>query len=203
MFLLDCLCLHVLEFCDFLSLGQLCCTARDSTQQTKRTMVHRIMQTKIDVDQLCARHNQDFPSPFRVNRLGRKLQSHGQNHDLFYRANWIPICRLQCCLSHLRKTAVSNGEGLTLRATLRYLKHGTRVNFSRIDEYTLVDFYNEVTGNVMIDMDRWLEQDYTDAIALFAKSWSQSCVEDLTLEFIFMVLFNTVVSHQFMGIFDL
>ena len=199
MLLFDCLCLHVLEFCDVLSLGQLCCTARDSTQQTKRTLVQRIMQAKFDVDQLCARHNQDFPSPKRVNRLCEK----NKNYDLMDRATWIEICRLQCCLSHLRKTAVSNGEGLTLRATLRYLKHGTRFDFSRIDEYTLVDFYNEVTGNVMIDMNRWLEQDYTEAIGLFAKTWSQHSDEDITLEFIFMVLFNTVVSHQFMGIFDL
>ena len=189
----------MLEFCDFRSLGQLCSTARESTRQTKRTMAQRVMQVKFDVDQLCARHNQDFPSPKRVNRLCEK----NKNYNLMDRATWIEICRLQCCLSHLRKTAESNGEGLTLRATLRYVKHGTRLDFSRIDEYTLVDFYNEVTGNVMIDMDRRLEQDYTDAIALFAKTWSQSCGDELTLEFIFMVLFNTVVSHQFMGIFDL
>ena len=198
MTLFECLCLHVLEFCDFRSLGQLCSTARDSTQQTKRTMVQRVMQAKFDVDQLCARHSQDFPSPKRVNRLCEK----NKNYDLMDRATWIEICRLQCCLSHLRKTAVFNGEGLTLRAIVRYLKHGTRINFSRIDEYTLVDFYNEVTGSVMIDMNGLLEQDYTDAITLFAKTWSQQSDKDLTLEFIFMVLFNTVISFQFMGILD-
>ena len=191
MSLLNCLCFHLPQFCDLGALGQLCSTARDWIWQTKRAMAKSVMQTKFDVDQLCARHDQDLPSLQRV----RFLLLRNRNRDLMDRETWIDVCRLQCCLSHLRRIVVNNQGELTLGAILRYLMHGMVGNI-RIDERTLVDFLNEVMG-ARHDYRDMLDEECTHALAYFSQTWSRSCVCDFTIGSVLVVLFKSKIEQDF------
>ena len=113
--------------------------AKGWVRQTKRAIAKAVMQTKVDIDLLCMRHHQDFPSSQRVQFLVERNIS----LDLMDRGTWTEVCRLQCCLSRIRK--IINNRGiltlgrLTVGAIVKYLVPGMVGNF-RIDEYTLLDF---------------------------------------------------------------
>ena len=84
---------------------------------------------------------------------------------------------------------------LTLGAIVKFLVPGMVGNI-RIDERTLVDFLNKVTGarNDYRDM---LDEECTHAIAYFSQTWSRSCVCDFTIGNVLVVLFKSKIEQDF------
>ena len=91
-------------------------------------------------------------------------------------------------------------RSLTVGAIVKYLVPGMVGNF-RIDEYTLLDFYNET----MIMGDQYehiesevLDEECADAIANFSQTWSRTCVDcDFTIGNILLVLFRSKIVLDF------
>ena len=83
----SCLRFHLPQFCGLDALGQLCSTARGWAWQTKRAIAKAVMQTKIDIDQLCMRHHQDYPPFQRVQFLVQR----NINCDLMDRGVWTEV----------------------------------------------------------------------------------------------------------------
>ena len=190
MALQDCLRFYLPELCAIGALGKLGCTARMWFCQTKKAMAKAVMQTRLDVDQLCVRHRQSFPSFQRIQFLAlRNISCHVMD-----RRTWTEVCRLQCCLSEIRRIAESHLEDVTLRAILEYLVQGM-VNNIRIHEGTLLDLYNEAVGSCHEHIHRdLLDNECTDAIGRFSQTWSRSCVDcDFTIGSVLVALFKAKI----------
>ena len=83
---------------------------------------------------------------------------------------------------------------LTLGAIVKYLVPGMVGNI-RIDECTLLDFYNETMGveyeHIYSEM---LDEECADAIANFSQTWSRACVDDdFTIGNVLVVLFRSKI----------
>ena len=89
---------------------------------------------------------------------------------------------------------------LTLGEIVRYLVPGMVGNI-RIDEYTLLDFYNETVsaenehGHEHIHPDIF-DEDFSGAIANFSQTWSRRVVDEFTFGQVLFVLFRTKIDLE-------
>ena len=194
----NCLRFHLPQFCGLDALGQLCSTARGWVWQTKMAIAKAVVLTKVDVDLLCTKHRQEFPATRRVDFLVLR----NNNRDLMDRGVWTEVCRLQVCLSRIRKmvnssTIIPRGT-LTMGDIVAYIIPGMVGNFC-IDEYALLHFYNEATPRHHDIIDpSLLDEECVDAIANFSQTWSRSCVfDEFTVGQVLWVLFRSKIDLAF------